>query len=208
MIPPSTIARFTGQRGRGLSRREQNYQQTRRRLVEAARHLFERDGYDAVTVETLAAAAGVSPRTVYRYFDTKGGLVAEPIRRIVDHVMARADPQWSIADIADAFATAAEEAIASGDLEWSLWLYREHPALVEETPVWRQHMATDLAIGLARARGAGRPDRRDRIRAGVAIQIAALAADEWIARQPRDSYRQLVHEVIRTVSEDLDLIDR
>lgn len=167
--------------------RERNYEQTRRRLVRTARQLFDRDGYDETTVEAIAAAAGVSPRTVYRYFDTKGGLVAEPVRQIVDGVIARADPRWSIADVADALGAAGTEAIASGDLEWSLQLYREHPGLVEEAPVWRQRMAGDLAVGLARARGADRPDRHDRIKAAVAMQIAALAADDWVAGPPSRS---------------------
>lgn len=191
-----------------MGRRERNYEQTRRRLVEAARLLFERDGYDETTVEAVGAAAGVSPRTVYRYFDTKSGLVVEPVRRLVDRVISRAEPGWSIADLADALGAAAEEAIAPGELEWILRLYREHPGLVEEAPMWRQRMATELAVGLARVRGAEHPGRRDRIKAAVAMQIAALAADDWTAGRCRDPYRQVVREVTRTISDDLDLTDR
>ncbi|NEW40506.1 TetR family transcriptional regulator [Nocardia cyriacigeorgica] len=37
--------------------------------------LFEANGYDATTVEAVAAAAEVAPSTVYRYFATKEDLV-------------------------------------------------------------------------------------------------------------------------------------
>jgi TetR/AcrR family transcriptional regulator, regulator of mycofactocin system len=46
-------------------------QSTRRRLQDAALDLFERFGFDAVTIDDIAAAAGTSRRTFFRYFATK-----------------------------------------------------------------------------------------------------------------------------------------
>jgi AcrR family transcriptional regulator len=37
--------------------------------------LFQRDGFEAVRIEQLAAAAGTSASTIYRYFGTKEGVV-------------------------------------------------------------------------------------------------------------------------------------
>ncbi|SDL19978.1 transcriptional regulator, TetR family [Glycomyces sambucus] len=45
------------------------------RIQEAALDLFEAHGFDQVAMEAVAAAADVSPRTVYRYFGTKEMLV-------------------------------------------------------------------------------------------------------------------------------------
>lgn len=45
------------------------------RIQDTALDLFEARGFDAVTVEEVAEAAEVSPRTVYRYFGTKENLV-------------------------------------------------------------------------------------------------------------------------------------
>jgi AcrR family transcriptional regulator len=58
--------------------RERKKAQTRDSLVECALLLFERQGYDATTIEDIAAAANVSPRTFFRYFDSKMELVRAP----------------------------------------------------------------------------------------------------------------------------------
>lgn len=42
-----------------------------RKVQEAALRLFRRHGYEAVTVEQIAAAAGVGPATIYRNFGSK-----------------------------------------------------------------------------------------------------------------------------------------
>jgi AcrR family transcriptional regulator len=46
-----------------------------RTIQEKALDLFDERGFDAVTIEEIAAAAEVSPSSVYRYFGTKEGLV-------------------------------------------------------------------------------------------------------------------------------------
>ena len=46
-----------------------------RTIQEKALDLFDERGFDAVTIEEIAAAAEVSPSSVYRYFGTKEGLI-------------------------------------------------------------------------------------------------------------------------------------
>ncbi|MGY2702681.1 TetR family transcriptional regulator [Nocardioides sp. HB32] len=52
-------------------RREQHKADTRRALEDAALRRFAADGYDATSVEAIAADAGVSARTFFRYFAGK-----------------------------------------------------------------------------------------------------------------------------------------
>ncbi|WP_067544010.1 TetR/AcrR family transcriptional regulator [Nocardia crassostreae] len=55
--------------------RERKKQLTRSRIIEVALTLCDRQGFDATTVEQIADAADVSPRTVNRYFDSKEAIV-------------------------------------------------------------------------------------------------------------------------------------
>lgn len=64
-----------GKRPYNSQRRKSQATATRAAVVEAARTLFERDGYVATTMEAVAAEAGVSLKTVYLAFTTKSGLL-------------------------------------------------------------------------------------------------------------------------------------
>lgn len=52
-------------------RRERQKADTRRALAEAALRRFAVEGYDATSVDAIAADAGVSARTFFRYFASK-----------------------------------------------------------------------------------------------------------------------------------------
>src|SRR5436190_7153919 len=65
--------------------RERKKQKTRWAIQEHALRLFAKQGYDATTVDQIAAAAEISPSTFFRYFRTKEDVVIEDE---YDNVMA------------------------------------------------------------------------------------------------------------------------
>jgi len=58
-------------------RREANKRATRQGILDAARQLFDQQGYDHTTVRDIAETAGVTERTFFRYFESKEELIAD-----------------------------------------------------------------------------------------------------------------------------------
>src|SRR5262245_4511302 len=67
--------------------RERKKQRTRWAIQEHALRLIAQQGYDATTVDQIAAAAEISPSTFFRYFKTKEDVILEDE---YDPIMAQA----------------------------------------------------------------------------------------------------------------------
>ncbi|CAJ0730919.1 hypothetical protein R77592_02498 [Ralstonia mannitolilytica] len=65
----------------GTGRRERKRLQTLDHLAATAFALFEQHGYDAVTMEQIAAQADVSKGTLYNHFPLKEGSIASGVER-------------------------------------------------------------------------------------------------------------------------------
>jgi AcrR family transcriptional regulator len=80
------MTRAVKRRGYDSPLRREQAAGTRRRILAAAHELFERDGYTATSMGSVAAAAGVSLKTVYLAFESKSSLL-----RALWHLMLRGE---------------------------------------------------------------------------------------------------------------------
>lgn len=75
---------------------DEQVRQGRRQLCEAALRLYRTKGYDAVTLRSLGAEAGMSSATPYRFFESKEALF-EHVRAVVyaefGEFLQKADPK-------------------------------------------------------------------------------------------------------------------
>lgn len=60
-----------------LGKRERNKLDKRRRIVEAATKLFQKDGFEATTTAAIASEAGIGAGTLYLYVDSKDDLLVD-----------------------------------------------------------------------------------------------------------------------------------
>ena len=89
----------TGDGGGPTSRREEKRRQTHQRIYEQAIRLFVEHGYEHVTVNRIAEAAGVSVPTFYAHYASKEDLLlALPSPDQVEGLLARQPAHLSVAE--------------------------------------------------------------------------------------------------------------
>jgi len=57
---------------------------TRQKIIRSARRLFNRHGFDAVSIDDVMADAGLTRGSFYSYFNSKGDLYAEAVTHILN----------------------------------------------------------------------------------------------------------------------------
>ncbi|WP_298186168.1 TetR/AcrR family transcriptional regulator [uncultured Pseudomonas sp.] len=129
---------------RGL--REKQKEQRKEAILVAAMSLFDSHGYSATTVEQIAAAAGVSPPTVFNYFGNK--------QEIIFALVDRAD-RSAIHDIRSRMATFDNAVDALCNLQAAVMRY-ELEAL--PIPIWRDLMS--LSVNGSSSAGMVETDKR------------------------------------------------
>jgi AcrR family transcriptional regulator len=85
--------------------------------LDVSRHaarLFWEKGFDATSGDDIAAAAGISTRTVWRYFRSKEACV-EPVLKVSELRFAALLKQWPKTESIDTFLTRSMTAFASDD---------------------------------------------------------------------------------------------
>jgi AcrR family transcriptional regulator len=181
--------------------RERKKAETRQRLQEQALRLFVERGYEVTTVEQIAAAAGVSHMTFFRYFPTKEDAVLsdsyDPL--LVAAIRARPRAEHPVTRIH----AAVREGLSAiyPEIREAL-LVRTRLAL--RTPalrarLWENQFATrDLLAG---ALEDGEPTFATRILASVCLATLTTALEEWVATDGTAELPDLIDDAFRMLNE-------
>lgn len=175
--------------GRGLSLRERARVAVREEIAHAALEMFDEQGFDETTVEQIAVAADISPRSFFRYFAAKEDVVlgdpmiyGELVRdRLTENVSAM--PLWEALRAAFEPVVARTETDPDGTLRATRVMIRT-PALrarnTEKHLVWMTALAPIVAATLP-------GDEERRMYEARAFTVAALtcldiSSAEWVRR--------------------------
>jgi TetR/AcrR family transcriptional regulator, regulator of mycofactocin system len=152
-------------------------------LARVAIDLFARHGFEAVTIEEIARAAGISPRTFFRYFPSKDDIVLELASRLHDRLLAEFEerPEHESAVEALRRAYVVTSTVAPGERDRVLRVGRiltASPALRSASYGRPWADGAPIVGRVAERMGARAPDPRPRI---IVAAMAAVATTEWQA---------------------------
>ncbi|WP_433894296.1 TetR/AcrR family transcriptional regulator [Streptomyces sp. CA-111067] len=164
--------------------RAQRRSETQRVIQAHAVRLFSERGYDATTVTDIAAAAGVSPMTVYRHFPTKEDLVLidQHGRLVAEQILAGPAGQPLVGRIGRALVDSA--AALTGDAEGGgltaegRFLLARLRLMISTPALRAKHLdnnyALQQAIVGALGDGAGDPEAAFQAQAAASACLAAM----------------------------------
>ena len=163
---------------------------TRAALIAAALELFERQGYEATTIDEIAAAADVSPRTFFRYFATKeevalGDDLGPEILRLL---VARPTDEPMLESvrrvIIDGLALISEDDRQA--LLARLKIVYRTPPLRARRWEFQLEMGRITGAIVAERRGLPPDDLGSRVTAAAAFTAIEVAMDHWQQRDGRE----------------------
>ncbi|QYC40496.1 Biofilm operon icaADBC HTH-type negative transcriptional regulator IcaR [Nonomuraea coxensis DSM 45129] len=195
--------------------RERKKEQTRRRIAEVALRLFDERGYDAVTVNEVAEAAGVAKVTLFSYFPTKECLVTDGVKDDLAAVVAagRRDGRAPLDALRAHFLSMAAQGTGEMDVEALLAKVRviaSSPALIGALQAVRMSERHELAAALAGApgpdgEGAAPGDGGDLAAQLMAAQITAVIGTLQEAFFQRVAGGAGLEEAGRRLADDVEL---
>jgi AcrR family transcriptional regulator len=190
-------------------RREQKREETRRRLMREGQRLFAEQGFDRTTVDEIAAAAGVSRRTFFHYFDSKEDVVLsrkEDFESALLQAIRTAPPEMPLLEVAEQAVLSAMGSFDAEEARLLERLKRDTPALRARDHGKYERLERSIAGALAERSGASPDDLRTRLDAMLVTGILRVGGAEWAsalaAGVPVEDY---VRQVVRSLGRELAL---
>jgi len=172
----------------------------RGRLEQAALELFKQRGYSRTTVEEIAARAGLTERTFFRYFPDKREVLfwgSGTLQKVIVDAIAAAPKPASALD-AVAAALEAVAAIMPRPREYARTrqaLIAAHAELQERELIKLRSLASAASEAL---RGRGIPEPAASLAAEAGIAVLKVAYERWI---DDSGPRELSHHVRQALGE-------
>jgi AcrR family transcriptional regulator len=193
-----------------LGLRERKKLRTRADLTDAAFRLFDERGFDGTTIEDIVEQVEVSPRTFFRYFDSKEDVVIGffddlglQLRALL---AARPDEESpftacrnALGSLVDVYAEDAVRVTAAKRLSYTTPSIRAR--LLDKHARWENGVTEELAARLGVDPAA---DPRPRLIAAVALAAFATAVNTWCGNGGSADLHRLVDDALDTVGNGLD----
>lgn len=177
----------------------------RDRLSSAALDLFELQGFDATTVDQIAAAVGVNRRTFFRYFEAKEDAVFSdsPERlRILELTLTKGAGN-PIPVAVHALEMQLDELLLRGDLMRRRdILVQQSPALAERQLIWSGEYQRLLGDHLGRDYSTSRDQMYARIVAAALLAAFGQVVTAWLrdAQEPKPLFAELTDEITESMA--------
>jgi AcrR family transcriptional regulator len=182
------------------SLRERKKAATRRQLMNVALRLFDERGFDNTTVEEIAEAAEVGPRTFFRYFGTKVDVLFADHDERVELLRETLAARPSSEPVVDAVRRATLEGVSQVIADPSLFLTRSRlAASIPAAHARSRYLDADFEDVIAEALAAVRhtdpaTDLQARVVARAAWSATRAAREVWVASDAKRDPRRLVNE--------------
>lgn len=189
--------------------RERKKQKTRAQLTDAAFRLFGERGFDNTTIEDIVDEVEVSPRTFFRYFDSKEDVVIGffddiglELRAMLEERPADEPPYTAVCaalgSLADMYEADEGRVVAAKRLSYDTPSIRAR--LLDKHARWENNLTEGLA-----ARLQVDPDRdpRPRLIAAVALAAFSTAVGDWCATGAKADLHTRVDEALAAVGAGL-----
>jgi len=195
--------------------RERKRRETRAALSLAAIRLCVQRGWEDVTVDDIAAAANVSPRTFRNYFSTKAEAVAaahlERMLRIADELRARpaSEPLWTALTNSVSVQFEAPKQKSEPPQDAKRWLERirfilTEPAIHGEVLKASALAQVELAEVIAERLGVKRgKELYAQVAAAVATAVIGTVMDRWLRDGPSGPIVPLLRQAFELVAAGL-----
>jgi AcrR family transcriptional regulator len=190
--------------------RERKKEQTRQALVRSALRQFAERGFERVTVEDIAAACDVSPRTFFRYFGSKEDVLFADADAYRAHLIGALRSQSADVALLGALRAAVLEVATDYESRRDDVLLRHR--IVSDTPSLRSRAAerhhcweSAVAAELRRSgRGGGMSELTLRLSVGAATTALRVAIEIWIDGEGHGDLRALLGSALDQLRAGLD----